>query len=150
MSRTKPNWFSIKEAADYLDVGEPTIYRWMREKRLTFRKVGDSTRFLREDLEAMIQIHPAEGDVERATQFCPICHGTELVNGRLRSTGLLYFHPDKTRFWTFHGSNIPVQSRMCTSCGAIFLAGETSGLARLRPSATESADQGSPEAPEQD
>src|SRR5262245_32333444 len=41
----KTKWYSIREAAEYLDVGEPTIYRWMREGKITFRKVGDSTRF---------------------------------------------------------------------------------------------------------
>ena len=32
-------WFSIKEAAEYLDIGEPTLYRWMR--RPEFRRVMD-------------------------------------------------------------------------------------------------------------
>ena len=27
----KTRWYSIKEAAEFLDVGEPTLYRWMRE-----------------------------------------------------------------------------------------------------------------------
>ena len=27
----KQKWYSIREAAEYLDVGEPTIYRWMRD-----------------------------------------------------------------------------------------------------------------------
>ena len=31
---TKPKWFSIREAAEYLDVGEPTLYRWMRDGKL--------------------------------------------------------------------------------------------------------------------
>ena len=42
---TKKKWYSIGEAAEYLDVGEPTLYRWMRDGKITFRKVGDSTRF---------------------------------------------------------------------------------------------------------
>lgn len=133
MTKPKPTWFSIKEAADYLEVKEPTIYRWMREKKLTFRKVGDSTRFLQSDLDAMIQVHPAEGDVSRAREFCPVCHSTELAAGKLRSTGLLYFHPEKTKFWTFRDSSIPVASRMCTSCGAIFQFGDTEGLNRIKP-----------------
>ena len=39
---TKQKWYSIREAAEYLDVGEPTLYRWMREGKITYRKVGDS------------------------------------------------------------------------------------------------------------
>ena len=27
----KIKWFSVKEAAEFLDVGEPTLYRWMRD-----------------------------------------------------------------------------------------------------------------------
>jgi excisionase family DNA binding protein len=42
---TKVKWSSIREAAEYLDVGEPPLYRWMREGKTPFRKVGDSTRF---------------------------------------------------------------------------------------------------------
>ena len=49
-------WFSIKEAAEYLDVGEPTLYRWMRENKITYRKVGDSTRFWQEDLDAVMEV----------------------------------------------------------------------------------------------
>ena len=52
-TQQKPPWFSIKEAAEYLDIGEPTIYRWMREGQITYRKVGDSTRFWQEDLDAV-------------------------------------------------------------------------------------------------
>jgi excisionase family DNA binding protein len=44
---TKPKWFSIKEAAEYLDVGEPTLFRWMRDGKITYRKVGDSGSFSR-------------------------------------------------------------------------------------------------------
>ena len=35
----KRHWYSIKEAAEYLDVGEPTLFRWMREGKITYRKV---------------------------------------------------------------------------------------------------------------
>jgi excisionase family DNA binding protein len=50
-----PTWYTIREAAEYLSVGEQTIYRWMREGKLTYRKIGDSTRFLRRDLDGMIR-----------------------------------------------------------------------------------------------
>ena len=53
----RPDWFTIKEAADYLQIGEPTLYRWMRDGKITFRKVGDSTRFLQEDLDAVVVVH---------------------------------------------------------------------------------------------
>ena len=61
----KPNWFGIKEAAEYLDIGEPTLYRWMREGQITFRKVGDSTRFLLQDHDSANNDFRTEGDHEK-------------------------------------------------------------------------------------
>src|SRR5436189_4260389 len=84
---TKPQWYTIKEAADYLGVTEPTIYRWMREGLITFRKIGDSTRFLQEDLESHVQVFRSAKDLEQAKEFCPVCHHNELVKGRVQSTG---------------------------------------------------------------
>ncbi len=133
----RPQWFSIKQAAEYLAVGEPTIYRWMREGRMTFRKVGDSTRFLKEDLDALVQVYPSEKDAARVREFCPICHHGELVKGRVRSTGLLYFEPKKTKFWTARDSNISTSARMCERCGAIFQFGDTAKLAALKAKAVQ-------------
>jgi excisionase family DNA binding protein len=128
----KPHWYTIKKAAEYLDVGEPTIYRWMRDGRITFRKVGDSTRFLKEDLEAMVQVHPSPQDVDRATSFCPLCHHNELINGRVQSTGLIYFKPEKTKFWTFKDANVQTNARMCTRCGHIVNFGDVSKLGAIQ------------------
>ena len=58
----KSAWYSIKEAAEYLEIGEPTLYRWMRDRKITFRKVGDSTRFLQEDLDAVVEVFHSERD----------------------------------------------------------------------------------------
>ena len=75
----KSAWYSIKEAAEYLEIGEPTLYRWMRDRKITFRKVGDSTRFLQEDLDAVVEVFHSERDAEQVKQVCPVCHGTELL-----------------------------------------------------------------------
>ena len=64
MYREKPDWYSIKEAVDYLKSGEPTLYRWMRDCKITFRKVGDSTRFLKEDLDSVVSIHTRKKPAE--------------------------------------------------------------------------------------
>jgi excisionase family DNA binding protein len=129
----RPQWFSIKEAATYLDIGEPTLYRWMRDGKITFRKVGDSTRFLQEDLDAFVQVVPSARDAEKTRVFCPVCHHDELADGVLRSTGLTYFQPAKTRFWTFQDSTVKTAARMCTRCGAINLYGNLDKLVRLQP-----------------
>jgi len=128
----RPQWFSIKDAAEYLSVGEPTLYRWMREGRITFRKVGDSTRFLQSDLDAMVEVHPSEKEAAIVREFCPVCHHGELAEGRVQSTGLLYFRPLRTKFWTFVDANVATVSKMCTQCGAITFFGDLDKLHKLR------------------
>ncbi|MGZ4961607.1 MAG: helix-turn-helix domain-containing protein [Limisphaerales bacterium] len=125
---SQPRWFSIQEAAAYLEVTEPTLYRWMREKKITFRKVGDSTRFWREDLDAVMQVFHSERSVEESKNSCPICHSSEIVEGIYSSTGLNYFQPKKTKFWTLKASNIASTACMCRRCGAITLFGDTKKL----------------------
>src|SRR4051794_13305739 len=94
----KPHWFSIKEAAEYLDVGEPTIFRWMREGKITYRKVGDSTRFWQTDLDAVMEVFHSEKEVTNVKAVCPFCHGDDMVPGDYRTTGLNHFQPKKTKF----------------------------------------------------
>ena len=129
---TKKKWYSIGEAAEYLDVGEPTVYRWMREGKITYRKVGDSTRFWQEDLDSVMQVFHSEKDVAKARDVCPICRHTELVEGKVRGTGLVYFVPKKTKFWTLKDSFVETKAWMCLRCGTISWFGNTAKLATLR------------------
>lgn len=144
----KAKWFSIREAAEYLDVGEPTLYRWMREGKITYRKVGDSTRFWQEDLDSVMQVFHSARDVDKAREVCPVCRHDELVDGAVRGTGLVYFVPKKTKFWTLKDSNVGTTARMCTRCGAIAWFGDTAKLSALskdkKPDAAEESTQ-SPE-----
>jgi len=142
-AETKVKWFSIQEAADYLDVGEPTLYRWMREGKITFRKVGDSTRFWQEDLDAVMEIFHSAKDLDKAREVCPVCRHDDLFEGKVRSTGLTYFVPKKTKFWTLKDSFIETKAKMCARCGAIVWFGDTDKLARLRKDAEPSDDKGS-------
>src|SRR6266478_9072081 len=64
-----PRWYTIKEAAEYLGVTDPTIYRWMRDKLITYRKIGDSTRFLQEDLDNHVQVFRSTKDSESVQEF---------------------------------------------------------------------------------
>ncbi len=125
-------WFSVTEAAQYLDVAEPTLYRWMRDNKITFRKVGESTRFWQEDLDAVMQVFRSERDLDKVRQACPLCHHTELVEGRVRGAGLLYFVPSKTRFWTLKDSFVGTSARVCTRCGAVTWFADLEKLEALR------------------
>lgn len=128
----KTKWYSIREAADYLDVGEPTLYRWMREGKITYRKVGDSTRFWQEDLDSVMQVYHSAKDVEKAREVCPICRHDELVEGKVRGAGLVYFVPRKTKFWTLKDSFVETTAMMCLRCGAVAWFGDTAKLAELQ------------------
>jgi excisionase family DNA binding protein len=141
----KTKWYSIREAAEYLDVGEPTLYRWMRDGKITFRKVGDSTRFWQEDLDSMMQVSYSTKDLDKAREVCPVCHHDELVEGKVRGAGLVYFVPRKTKFWTLKDSFVETTARMCTRCGAIAWFGDTAKLGKLRiPSPAKEASEPAP------
>jgi excisionase family DNA binding protein len=141
----KMKWYSVREAAEYLDVGEPTLYRWMREGKITFRKVGDSTRFWQEDLDSVMQISYSTKDLDKAREVCQVCRHDELVEGKVRGGGLVYFVPKKTKFWTLKDSFVETTGRMCTRCGAIAWFGDTAKLAKLRvPSPSKETSQPAP------
>jgi excisionase family DNA binding protein len=146
----KKKWYSIGEAAEYLDVGEPTLYRWMREGKITYRKVGDSTRFWQEDLDSVMQVFHSEKDLDKAREVCPVCRNGELVEGKVRGAGLVYFVPTKTKFWTLKDSFVDTKARMCTRCGAIAWNGDTVklGTLRVQPPAEEASER--PKRQEQD
>jgi excisionase family DNA binding protein len=138
---TKPAWFSIKEAAEYLQIGEQTIYRWMRDGRITYRKIGDSTRFLQDDLDATVQVFPSKKEATQIKEYCPVCHHDELIEGTIRSTGRIYFQPKRTKFWTLKDSNVPVSARMCTRCGTLVQIGDVEKLHQLRNEAESDPEQ---------
>ena len=139
----KPRWYSVHEAAEYLDVGEPTLFRWMREGKITFRKVGDSTRFWREDLDSVMEVFHSKRDQENIKNVCPLCHTGKLVEGVFRTTGLNWFQPRKTRLWTLKTSNIDTSAFMCDRCGHILLFGDTRKLAALLQAKEEAKEEAS-------
>jgi len=63
------------------------------------------------------------------------------VDGRVQSTGLTYFHPAKTKFWTLTDSYLETKARMCARCGTIVWFADTVKLAALRlPAPTQPAE----------
>jgi ribosomal protein S27AE len=75
-------------------------------------------------------------DVETIRELCPACRSSDLVEGRVQSTGLTYFHPAKTKFWTLTDSYLETKARMCARCGTIVWYADTIKLAALRLPAT--------------
>jgi len=124
-------WYTVPEAAEYLGVSQPTIFRWMKDGMLSFYKIGGSTRFLRDGLDAVIEKTTGSKEAEAAGNRCAACGHSVLVEGRLRGTGRLYFQPDRTRFWVFEESMVPTKARVCAACGYIQMRADTEKLSRL-------------------
>jgi len=125
--------YSIREAAEYLGVSQPTIFRWMKSGLLSFYKVGGSTRFSKEGLDAVVEKKVGRKEAEGASGRCAACGHGVLVAGRVQATGLLYFKPDKTKFWSFEESLISTRAHMCAACGHLQLHADTAKLGRLTP-----------------
>jgi excisionase family DNA binding protein len=126
-------WYSIAEAAEYLQISQPTLFRWMKDGILSFYKVGGSTRFSQEGLDAVIEKNTGQKEAEAAQGHCAACGHSVLVEGRLQGAGKLYFKPAESRFWVWDHSLVETGARVCTACGYIQLHADTSKLKRLHP-----------------
>ena len=133
-------WYSIKEAAEYLGVSQPTIFRWMKDGSLSFFKVGSATRFTQEGLDAVIEKTTGTKEAELAAGRCSCCGHSVLVEGHLRGAGRLYFRPTKSSFWVLAEAIVPTQARVCTACGHIQLHADTTKLKSLKPETIETPD----------
>jgi len=130
-SARQKEWFSIQEAGEYLGVSEPTVYRWMREGKLSFYKVGDATRFKKENLDMVYEKHTSEQEAEYYGARCVACGHSHLIPGKIQSTGNVYFKPAKTRFFALMESFVGMEARVCPRCGYVQLFTDTGKLDRL-------------------
>ena len=130
---TDKRWFSVKEAAEYLGISQPTVFRWMKDGVISFYKVGGSTRFSQESLDALVEKTTGSKEAEAAAGQCAACGHSVLLDGRVQGAGRLYFKPEKTRFWTFEESLVPLRARSCAACGYVQLHADTAKLNRLSP-----------------
>ena len=125
-------WFTVKEAAEYLGVSQPTIFRWMKDEVLSFYKIGGSTRFSQEGLDALIEKSTGAKEAEQVMGKCVACGNNVLVDGRLQGAGRLYFKPNKTKFWTLRESLVPTKARVCAACGYVHHYADTEKLKSLK------------------
>ena len=126
-------WYSIPEAAQYLDVSEPTIFRWMKQGLLSFYKVGGKTRFSQEGLDVVIEKTTGRREAEAVAGRCAACGHDFLIEGRLQGTGRLYFRPDKTKFWVIADSMVGLGAYVCPACGFVQLRADVDKLKKLSP-----------------
>jgi excisionase family DNA binding protein len=135
------DWYTVEEAAEYLEVSRPTIFRWMKQGKLSYYKVGGSTRFTRESLDALIEKVTGEKEAQAAAGRCTSCGHSTLISGHVQTTGRLYFKPEKTKFWTFQQSMVPIKALVCPACGNIQLAADTEKLESLIPESDRETDE---------
>ena len=79
-----------------------------------------------------MEVFHSDKDLDKAREVCPVCRHTELVEGKVRGAGLVYFVPKKTKFWILKDSFVGTNARMCTRCGGISWFGDAGKLAKLR------------------
>lgn len=130
-SSAEPRWYTTSEAAVYLGVSQPTIFRWMKEGTLSFYRIGGSTRFSREGLDAVIEKTTGLKEAEAAAGRCAACGHNVLIHGALQGTGKLYFKPDKTKFWVLADSLVGLDARVCAACGYVQLHADVAKLKKL-------------------
>ena len=128
---TGDDWLTVKEAARYLKVSEATIFRWMKSGKLTYCKFGNSTRLRRSFLDEMAEKVAAANEETRLVPRCSVCGHTELVPGKLRSTGVTYFQPDQARFWVLAESLVPTRALVCAACGHVELFADAPRIDKL-------------------
>jgi len=136
----RKQWYNVREAAQYLGISQPTIFRWMKEGLLSFYKVGASTRFSQEGLDAVIEKTTGLKEAEIVAGRCAACGHSILVAGRLRGAGRLYFRPDRPSFWTLSEAMVPTKARVCAACGYVQLHADTEKLRKLKPEPIEDND----------
>jgi len=51
VSETADEIITANEVADYLKIAKSTVYLWMKEQGLPFRKIGRALRFKRSEVE---------------------------------------------------------------------------------------------------
>jgi excisionase family DNA binding protein len=126
-------WYTVRGAAKYLGVSQPTIFRWMKSGILSFYRIGGSTKFSLEGLDAVVEKTTGLKEAEAAAGRCASCGHGVLITGKLQGTGRLYFKPDRTRFWTFSDSMVGMTARVCAACGFVQLNVDTAKLHKLTP-----------------
>ncbi len=139
------DWLSIPEAAEYLGISQPTLFRWMKQGTVTYYKVGGSTRFSRTSLDMVVQKRTGQREARLVVERCACCGHSELIEGKIQGTGGLYFRPAKTKFWVLSEGMVPTHCHVCKACGYVQLHADVEKLRRLVDSAATKARKDGPE-----
>ena len=67
MSMTYPDILTPEQAADYLQVNRETIYRYIRDGRLTASRIGRSYRIRKQSVEVLLAATSTRPDIQLRT-----------------------------------------------------------------------------------
>ena len=67
MSVTNPDILTPEQAADYLQVNRETVYRYIRDGRLTASRIGRSYRIRRQSVELLLAATSTRPDIQLRT-----------------------------------------------------------------------------------
>ena len=124
-------WYTTAEAAEYLGVSQPTIFRWMKQGLISFNKIGGSTRFSKRNLDAVVEKNTGAREADLYASRCSSCGHHQLVDGNMPGMGRLYFRPSHTKFWVWEEALVPIRCRVCPACGHVQMHTDTAKLQRL-------------------
>ncbi|MBF0197264.1 MAG: helix-turn-helix domain-containing protein [Planctomycetes bacterium] len=134
MAESEENgWMTVKNACEYLQVSQMTVFRWMKSGKLSYYKLGGSVRFKKENLDMAADKVTGNSEGTKSAGQCGQCGHAELVPGKMQSTGRVSFKPDKTKFWVFSESSVNVEAKMCPACGHLHLFADTEKMEKLSP-----------------
>lgn len=88
---------TVRDAAKLLNVSEKTIYRWIAERRLPARRVGDQYRLGRAELLDWVAANRAEASIELFTEPDEEAGPPPTLEAALTTGGIVYRVEGRTR-----------------------------------------------------
>ena len=76
------------------------------------------------------QVTPTEAGAQSAAR-CAVCGHGFLLAGDVRSTGKVYFQPQRTKFWVLSDSMVETRAYACPICGHVQLHADTAKIGKL-------------------
>jgi PTS system nitrogen regulatory IIA component len=88
---------TVRDAAKLLNVSEKTIYRWISERRLPARRIGDQYRLGRAELLDWVAANRAEASIELYTEPDQEAGPLPSLEAALSTGGIVYRVEGRTR-----------------------------------------------------
>lgn len=95
---------TVRDAAKLLHVSEKTVYRWISERRLPARRIGDQYRLGRAELLDWVAANRAEASIELFTESDEEAGPLPSLEAALKTGGIAYRVEGRTRDEVLHSA----------------------------------------------